>query len=146
MHSGSFATPSAQRSTRCGEEEWQFSGSVDFSGGLAAFSDEGVAAQFGGAALGQYLVGPDDGTRRLGHVSPITGDHDDALYPAAAEAAPATSAAAAADDRIEPGERVEPVLPAAPEVPPMPPAALIPNNAPTPQAIKTKAHARWASH
>ncbi|MCC6434992.1 MAG: hypothetical protein IT196_08195 [Acidimicrobiales bacterium] len=51
--SGPFRDFTVQRSTRFGEQEWQFSGTVDFSGGLAAFSDEGVAAQFGGAALGQ---------------------------------------------------------------------------------------------
>ncbi len=41
---GPFRNFEVQRSSSFGERQWQFSGTVDLSGGLAAFSDEGIAA------------------------------------------------------------------------------------------------------
>ena len=50
---GPFRDFKVERSLSFGERSWQFSGTVDLSKGLAGFSDDGVAAAFGGEPLGQ---------------------------------------------------------------------------------------------
>jgi len=50
---GPFRDFVVERSSSFGERSWRFSGTVDLGRGLAGFSDDGVAAVFGGEPLGQ---------------------------------------------------------------------------------------------
>jgi len=50
---GPFRDFTVERVTTFGKKSWEFSGTVDLTRGLAGFSDDGVAAAFGGEPLGQ---------------------------------------------------------------------------------------------
>ncbi|MEZ5231315.1 MAG: hypothetical protein R2749_01175 [Acidimicrobiales bacterium] len=104
---GPFRNFQVTRSTQFGEQDWQFSGSVDLSGGLAAFSDEGVAAQFGGAALGQppevyeaQLGSPLEQLVKLTVVVDLPGEfrENNGVIGSAGLAAPTTTTSAATGD------------------------------------------------
>jgi hypothetical protein len=52
---GPFQHFRVQRDTSLASTTWRFSGTVDFSGGLEAFGDDGLAAQLDGEPLGQSV-------------------------------------------------------------------------------------------
>ena len=54
--SGPFQDFGVRRESSFATTEWGFTGQVDFSGGLEAFGDEGLAAELDGQPLGQSVV------------------------------------------------------------------------------------------
>ena len=53
---GPFQDFAVTRETSLAETRWGFTGRVDFSGGLEAFGDEGLAAELDGEPLGQSVA------------------------------------------------------------------------------------------
>jgi FMN phosphatase YigB (HAD superfamily) len=102
---GPFREFVVERSSSFGERSWRFSGTVDLGRGLAGFSDDGVAAVFGGEPLGQpakvYAAQfgiPLEDAVTFAVVVDLPGDldnHNGAIGPAGRAAA--TTAAAPAD-------------------------------------------------
>jgi hypothetical protein len=53
---GPFRDVAVTRTTSFASTEWEFTGRVDFSGGVEAFSDAGIAAELDGEPLGQSVA------------------------------------------------------------------------------------------